>query len=124
MHYMNTALMIDKFFILLFLLVLIVSIEYGWQFYRINVERAMKWETMHKLTAKAKWWLEKGNGILIISMLSILNCVIVISLWSLFLDFNPLSILRTIFIGVVLLLLYRQILKTTVEDPTNPKNFT
>ena len=84
----------------------------------------MKWETMHKLTAKAKWWLEKGNGILIISMLSILNCVIVISLWSLFLDFNPLSILRTIFIGAVLLLLYRQILKTTVEDPTNPKNFT
>lgn len=121
---METSIVINNVFVLLFIAILFVSSVVGWLFYCVNTERANKWKNYKMLTEKAAWWLNGGSGLGfgITFIIVMFNAITFIELWWIITNFNIFSILTMFFMAIAAMLTYQLISKIVVEDPTNPKN--
>ena len=122
---METSIIINKVFVLLFISIASISLFAGWLFYCVNVERANKWKNIGKLTEKAAWWLsgESGLGFGITFIIVMFNSITFVELWWLITSFNIMSIATIFFVVIAAILMYQLLFKMVVEDTSNPQNY-
>ena len=122
---METSIVINNVFVLLFIAITFVSSVVGWLFYCANIERANKWKNIGKLTEKAAWWLSgvSGLGFGITFIIVMFNSITFIELWWLIASFSIMSIATIFFVIIAAVLMYQLIFKMVVEDTSNPQNY-